>query len=217
MRSTGATIARRVNPWAKREGEEKAGRRKEFENCNCDWVCPCTVTSFALPATGDRCQGVLNYHVRRGEVDGTDVSGRSVSIVFDTPKKMLDGGWRIGLIIDDKATKEQADKLTGVFAGKMGGPMAGVAPLIGEVLGIERLPIEYSDDGNRHHVRIGKSRRRGGGGKRGRGGGGKKPRGGGPLPKKNHANDRPRQSEKKKKRQEGEKKREEEISRSWAG
>jgi hypothetical protein len=27
-----------------------------FENCNCDWVCPCSVTSFALPATGDRCQ-----------------------------------------------------------------------------------------------------------------------------------------------------------------
>jgi hypothetical protein len=126
-----------------------------FENCNCDWVCPCTVTSNALDATGDRCQGVLNYHVRRGEVDGTDVSGRSVSIVFDTPKKMLDGGWKVGVIIDDKATKEQADKLTGVFAGKMGGPMADIAQLIGELLGIERLPIEYVDDGKRHRVRIG--------------------------------------------------------------
>ena len=126
-----------------------------FENCNCDWVCPCTVTSFASPATGDRCHVVLNYHVRRGEVDGTDVSGRSVSIVVDSPKKMLDGGWRVGLIIDDKASKEQADKLTGVFAGKMGGPMANIAPLIGELLGIERLPIEYADHGNRHRIKIG--------------------------------------------------------------
>jgi hypothetical protein len=126
-----------------------------FENCNCDWVCPCTVTSFVSPATGDRCQVVLNYHVRRGEVDGVDVSGRSVSIVADAPKAMLDGGWRVGLIIDDKASKEQADKLTGVFAGKVGGPMANIAPLIGELLGIERLPIEYSDNGNRHRIRIG--------------------------------------------------------------
>ena len=126
-----------------------------FENCNCDWVCPCTVTSFALPATGDRCQVVLNYHVTRGEVDGVDVSGRSVSVVADAPKKMLDGGWRVGLIIDDKASKEQADKLTGVFAGQAGGPMANLAPLIGELLGIERLPIAYSDKGKHHSIKIG--------------------------------------------------------------
>jgi hypothetical protein len=128
-----------------------------FENCNCDWVCPCTVTSFASPATGDRCQVILNYHVQRGQIDGTDVSGRSVSIVADSPKRMLDGGWRVGVIIDDKASKEQADKLTGVFAGQMGGPMANLAPLIGQILGIERLPIEYIDDGKRHRIRIGDS------------------------------------------------------------
>jgi hypothetical protein len=126
-----------------------------FENCNCDFVCPCTVTSNVVDATGDRCQGVLNYHVRRGEVEGVDVSGRTVSVVFDTPKKMLDGGWRIGLIIDDKASKEQAEKLTTVFAGKAGGPMAALAPLIGELLGIERLPIDYSDKGNRHSIKVG--------------------------------------------------------------
>jgi hypothetical protein len=128
-----------------------------FENCNCDWVCPCTITSFASLSTGDRCQAVLNYHVRRGEVDGVDVSERSVSIVVDSPKRMLDGGWRVGVIIDDKASKEQADKLTGVFAGQVGGPMANIAPLIGELLGVERLPIEYSDKGNRHSIRIGDS------------------------------------------------------------
>ena len=126
-----------------------------FENCNCDWVCPCTVTSFASPATEDRCTVILNYHVQRGQIDGVDVSGHSVSILADAPKRMLDGNWKVGLIIDDKASKEQADKLAGVFSGQMGGPMANIAPLIGEVLGIERLSIDYKDDGHRHHVRIG--------------------------------------------------------------
>jgi hypothetical protein len=37
----------------------------------------------------------------------------------------------------------------------MGGPMAGLAPLVGEVLGIERVPIEMIDDGLRHSVKVG--------------------------------------------------------------
>lgn len=126
-----------------------------FENCNCDWVCPCTITTFALPATGDRCQVVLNFHVQQGKIDGLDVSGLGVSMVADSPKNMLEGKWRVGLIIDDKASKDQADKLTAVFGGQMGGPAAGLAPLIGEMLGVERLPIDYKDDGKRHSVRIG--------------------------------------------------------------
>src|SRR3982074_3811332 len=93
-------------------------------------------SSDALDATGDRCQGVLNYHVRRGEVEGVDEIGRTESEVYDTAKKMLQGGWRIGLIIDDKASKEQAEKLTTVFAGKAGGPLAALAPLVGAPPGL---------------------------------------------------------------------------------
>lgn len=126
-----------------------------FENCNCDWVCPCTVTSFTALSTGDRCQVVLNYHIDAGAVDGLDVGGQTVAVVADTPKRMMDGNWRVGLIISDSASDAQAEKLTSVFAGQLGGPMGGLAPLISELLGVERLPIEYSDAGTRHRIRIG--------------------------------------------------------------
>jgi|SRR6266446_6974145 len=126
-----------------------------FENCNCDFECPCTVTSFASAGTEDRCHVLLAYHIERGEVDGVDVSGHSVAVVADAPAKMMDGNWRVGLIIDDKASKEQADKLAGVFSGQMGGPMGSLAPLIGEVLGIEQHPFEYGDSGHKHHLKIG--------------------------------------------------------------
>jgi hypothetical protein len=126
-----------------------------FENCNCEWVCPCSVTSFASPATQDRCQVILNYHVDRGEIDGVDVSGLAVAVVADTPARMLDGNWRLGLIIDDKASPEQTDKLAAVFGGQAGGPIAGLAPLVGEIMGMERAPIEYRDQGHKHSVRIG--------------------------------------------------------------
>ncbi|TME07230.1 MAG: DUF1326 domain-containing protein, partial [Chloroflexi bacterium] len=126
-----------------------------FENCNCDFACPCSVTSFAAPGTEDRCQVVLAYHIQRGQIDGVDVGGHSVAVVADAPAKMMDGGWRVGLIIDAKATKEQTDKLAGVFSGQMGGPMGSLAPLIGEVLGIEQQSIEFQDSGHKHHLKIG--------------------------------------------------------------
>ncbi len=68
---------------------------------------------------------------------------------------MTDGNWRLGMFIDERATDEQADKLTAVFGGQLGGPMAGLVPLVGEMLGVERAPIEVIDDGIRHSVRIG--------------------------------------------------------------
>ena len=37
----------------------------------------------------------------------------------------------------------------------MGGPLANVAPLIGENLGMEVASIEHTDDGRRHRVKVG--------------------------------------------------------------
>jgi len=126
-----------------------------FENCNCEFACPCSVTSFVSPGTEDRCQAVLVYHVDRGEIDGVDVSGLSVALVADTPPQMIQGNWRLGLIIDQKASDQQADKLGTVFGGQAGGPIANLAPLVGEMLGIERAPIDYRNGGRQHSVRIG--------------------------------------------------------------
>jgi hypothetical protein len=125
-----------------------------FETCSCDVVCPCTA-SFALPATHDRCRVVLVFHVRSGEVEGTDVSGLTVAAIADTPQVMSEGDWRLGVFIDAAASDEQAEKLGAVFSGSLGGPMAAVGPLIGENLGVERAPIEVHEDGLRHSVRIG--------------------------------------------------------------
>lgn len=126
-----------------------------FENCNCDMVCPCSTSGLTMPADNDRCRVVLAFHVDSGEVDGVDVSNLSVAVLADTPPVMADGDWRVGLFMDEAASPEQADKLGAVFSGELGGPMELLAPLIGEVLGMETAPIEYVDDGRRHRVRIG--------------------------------------------------------------
>ena len=68
---------------------------------------------------------------------------------------MTEGNWRLGVFIDERATDEQLEKLVQVFSGQLGGPMAALAPLVGEMLGVERAAIEVHDDGVRHSVRIG--------------------------------------------------------------
>ena len=124
------------------------------ETCSCELMCPCSL-SFDHGATCDFCRATLAFHIREGEVDGTDVRGRKVVTIIDTPKVMTDGNWRLGMFVDDQATDEQFDKLVKVFGGQLGGPMAMLAPLVGEIVGVERAAIEVSDDGLRHTVRVG--------------------------------------------------------------
>ena len=127
-----------------------------FESCSCDVMCPCTA-SLSLGATKDRCRVVLVFNIKNGQVDGTDVSGVVVAAVADTPKVMSDGNWRLGVVIDQAASEEQAEKLGAVFSGALGGPMELLGPLVGENLGMERLPIEVQEDGLRHSIKIGEA------------------------------------------------------------
>jgi hypothetical protein len=65
-----------------------------------------------------------------------------------------DGNGRGALFGDAGPTDAQFDALVGVFSGQLGGPMAGLAPLIGEMLGVQRASIELEDDGLLHRVRV---------------------------------------------------------------
>jgi hypothetical protein len=125
-----------------------------FENCSCDVPCPCTV-SFDLGADRDRCHAFLVFQVESGEIDGVDVSGVTVAAVVDSPKVMTEGNWRLGVLIDDRASDEQVDKLAAVFGGQLGGPMEALAPLVGEQLGLERVPMEVSHESGTHRITVG--------------------------------------------------------------
>jgi hypothetical protein len=124
------------------------------ETCSCELMCPCNL-SFDHGATYDFCRATLAFHIREGDVDGTDISGLRIAFIIDTPKVMTEGNWRMGIFVDEQATDEQADKLVQIFSGQLGGPMAGLVPLVGEMLGVERAKIQLDDDGLRHSVRIG--------------------------------------------------------------
>jgi hypothetical protein len=126
-----------------------------FENCSCDAICPCTWSNGAHRATNDYCRFALAFEIETGTIEGTDVSGRTFVMVSETPPQMLEGNWRVGVLVDADATAEQMEALRQVLQGELGGPFEALGALIGEFLGMEQVPIEITSDGTRHHVKAG--------------------------------------------------------------
>lgn len=112
-----------------------------LEACSCDVLCPCWIGED--PDTGD-CKAFLGYHFDKGEVNGVDVSGLSMVLVAQIPGNVLvPKSWKVLVLMDDKATDKQAQALSDAYMGKLGGPLADLAQFVGEVIGVERVPIGH--------------------------------------------------------------------------
>ena len=123
-----------------------------LEACSCGGPCPCWVGDD--PDDG-RCDSVNAYHIDRGQVGGVDVSSLSFVQVNQIPGNVLAGNWRAVFYIDDKATPEQQEAILNVFGGKLGGPLADVASLVGERVAVHFVPIEHRVEGGKGTLRVG--------------------------------------------------------------
>jgi hypothetical protein len=125
-----------------------------LEVCTCNTLCPCWVGE---DPDGGRCEGVLAWHVDKGSINGMDVAGRTLVILAHIPGNILKGNWRVRVYVDDGATAPQKDALLGVWTGKLGGPVADLAKLVGEVTAVEQAPITFEVKGVNGSLRVGKA------------------------------------------------------------
>jgi hypothetical protein len=123
-----------------------------FEACTCAVSCPCI---FLSPATEDTCDLLFAWHNTVGELDGVDLAGLNVALAVRAPKQMTDGNWTAALYLDDRANNAQAGALAAIFSGQAGGHLANVAPLIGEVTGVEPAAITFERDGGTRRLTVG--------------------------------------------------------------
>lgn len=125
-----------------------------LEVCDCKAICPCWVGDD--PDNGS-CKGALAWHFDKGTIDGIDVSGLSFGVMANIPGNVLNGSWKIVAYVDERATPEQEAAILSVYTGKQGGPVGDMAQLIGEVAGVERVPITFEVREGRGQLRIGKA------------------------------------------------------------
>ena len=122
-------------------------------NCDCQQVCPCAVDG---PPTGrdGQCHGLLVHNIREGNLDGTDLSGVNVVMAYFAPSNISAGNLKLGIVVDEGASDEQADALERIFSGKAGGIFEDFEPLVSEWIGVERQPVDFSD-GDEPSAKIG--------------------------------------------------------------
>lgn len=75
--------------------------------------------------------------------------------MFNSPGNMVTGPkWKAALYIDERGTQEQKDANTKIYSGQAGGFFAAAANLIGEMLGVKSVPIEFGVDGKRRWLKL---------------------------------------------------------------
>jgi hypothetical protein len=123
-----------------------------LEACTCGVLCPCWIGEDPDMGT---CDAIVAYHYDRGTVRGVDISGVNMVIVGHIPGNILAGNWKVVFFVDEGASDEQMEALLDAYSGKLGGPLADLAGLVGEVVGVERGRISHEIVGGDGSLRIG--------------------------------------------------------------
>ncbi len=123
-----------------------------LEACSCGGPCPCWVGD---DPDGGTCDAFLAYHYDRGHFNDVDVSGLTMSIVAKVPGNILAGNWKIAVFVDSKASAKQKEAILAGHTGKLGGPLADLAKLIGEVVGVYDAPIQFNFTEGKGTIRVG--------------------------------------------------------------
>jgi hypothetical protein len=113
-----------------------------LEACSCGVLCPCWIGQD--PDTG-ACDAINAYHFDKGEIDGVDVSGLNIVKVVHIPGNVLTpGSWKVVMLVDTATSQRQRDAIVAAYTGKLGGPLADLAGLVGELKAIETADISHS-------------------------------------------------------------------------
>ncbi len=111
-----------------------------LEACSCGVLCPCWIGE---DPDGGACDGLIAYHFDRGTIRGIDVGGLSIVNVAKIPGNVLAGNWRVAMLVSADAGDDQLEAMVDAYSGKLGGPLADLAGLVGEVVEVRRVPIRH--------------------------------------------------------------------------
>ena len=124
-----------------------------LEVCTCNVLCPCWVGEDPDYKT---CDTTIAWGIERGTVEGVSVDGLTVAVSAHIPKNILTPkSWKAVVFVDERASAVQEGALLRLFTGQLGGAVADLAGLIGEVVAVERTPITFTVEGGKGRIAIG--------------------------------------------------------------
>ena len=123
-----------------------------LEVCNCRVLCPCWIGEDPDYGT---CDTIVAWHIDKGTVNGVDVSDRTIAMIAHVPGNILQGNWKAAVFLDQRVSGAQEEALLGVYTGKLGGPVAELAKLVGEVVSVQKVPITFDVQGGHGTIKLG--------------------------------------------------------------
>jgi hypothetical protein len=119
-----------------------------MESCNCDYLCPCIITSPQAPVTYDQCTSLMVYWIDRGNYGDVKLDGLSFALIIRSGKVMAEGNWIFACVVDEAANDAQREALTALVSGKAGGTPARIHDnLVGDFRGVDVKPIVVRIEG----------------------------------------------------------------------
>jgi hypothetical protein len=123
-----------------------------LEVCTCNVLCPCWIGE---DPDGGTCESSLAWRIDKGKIEGIDVSGLTLALSVHIPGNVLKGNWKAAVFVDDRASDEQQEAILKLFTGQLGGDIADLAGLIGEVVSVERVPITFMVEEGKGTFKVG--------------------------------------------------------------
>ncbi len=122
-----------------------------MEACRCAVTCPC---NFGSDPTEIPCGAIVAWHIADGQYGDTQLQDLNMVVYLEIPGHIFQGGWTLGVYLDERADPGQVKALGAIFSGQAGGWPAGLGPLIAKPLPPKQVPIEiaFADDNVRVSV-----------------------------------------------------------------
>lgn len=117
-----------------------------IEACNCSVPCQCL---WYEPADDGMCTFAGFWNIEEGTYGDVSLDGLGAGMLVWEEGLLLDGGWRVVLVIDEAADEEQAAALETIFSGQAGGLFEAAAGFIETVEDHVVVPFSYTtEDGH---------------------------------------------------------------------
>ena len=122
-----------------------------LEACNCNTTCPC---NFGSDPTRVPCEAILGFRIQEGQYGHTRLDGLNFVLYFQIPGNAFQGGWTLGVYLDQQAAQEQVQVLGTILSGQAGGWFAVLGGLIAQRLEPKQVPITFEIVNGEHRITV---------------------------------------------------------------
>jgi hypothetical protein len=122
-----------------------------LEACNCTTTCPC---NFGSDPTQLPCEAILGFRIQDGQYGNIRLDGLNFVLYFRIPGNAFQGGWTLGVYLDQQANQEQVQALGSILSGQAGGWFAVLGGLIAQHLEPKQVPITFETVNGEYRITV---------------------------------------------------------------